>query len=153
MVTHYINAVPVSSMAKIFPEIDPVDTPLSRLSCLSNEPLSFQVAYKLISDQLLTVGTYVRIESELSISLYAVGYLPVLQTHDILLDDHYRHGLFGDILYPKKTNPRIKEIRYPWESIYLEDDKTRLIARTDSWQSLWLTVNERGKRQGTAAIP
>ena len=153
MATHYIGAIPVSSMAKIFPEGDPADTPLSRLSCLANEPLSFQVAYKLISDQVFTVGTYVRIESELPISLYAVGYLPVLQTRDAFLDDHYRPGLFGDILYPKKTNPKIKEIRYPWESIYLEDDKTRLIARTDSWQSIWLTVNEYGKRQKGGSYP
>ena len=153
MPTHYINAIPLSSMAKIFPEADPQDTPLTQISCLANEPLSFQVAYKLVSDQFFTVGTYVRIESELSISLYAVGYVPVLQTRDIELDDHYRPGLFGDILYPKKKNPKIKECRYPWASVYIEDDKTRLIARTDSWQSIFLTVNEAGKRQKGGSYP
>ena len=102
MATHYINAIPLSSMARIFPEIDPADTHLQSLSCLANEPLSFQVAYKLISNRVFTVGTYVQIESDLPISLYAVGYLPVLQTRDLLNDDSYRPGLFGDILFPKK---------------------------------------------------
>ena len=73
MAVHYINAIPVSSMAKIFPEAEPEGTPISRLSCLANEPLSFQVAYKLISNQVFTVGTYVRIESELPISRRAVS--------------------------------------------------------------------------------
>lgn len=153
MATHYINAVLLSSMARILPEIDPVEAPIQSLSCLANEPLSFQVAYKLISNQVLTVGTYVQIESDLPISLYAVGYLPVLQAHDLLNDDSYRPGLFGDILFPKKTNPRIKEVRYPWESVYMEEDTTRLIARTDSWQGIWLTVNEGGKRQKARRYP
>ena len=150
---HYINAIPLSSMARIFPEAEPKDTPVSRLSCLANEPLSFQVAYKLISDRLFTVGVYVQIECDLPISIYSVGYLPVLQTRDMSLDDSYRSGLFGDILLPKRTNPGIKEVRYPWESIYLEDDKTRLIARTDSFQSIFLTLNEKGKRQKAGRYP
>lgn len=153
MATHYINAIPLSSMARIFPDAAPEGTPIAELSCLANEPLSFQVAYKLISNQVFTVGTYVQIESDLPISLYAVGYLPVLQTRDPANDDKYQPGLFGDILFPKKANARIKAVRYPWETVYLEDDKTRLIARTDTWQGIWLTVNEDGKRQKAGRYP
>lgn len=153
MATHYINAIPLSSMARIFPNAAPEGTPIADLSCLANEPLSFQVAYKLISNQVFTVGTYVQIESDLPISLYAVGYLPVLQTLDPANDDKYQPGLFGDILFPKQVNARIKAVRYPWETVYMEDDKTRLIARTDTWQGIWLTVNEGGKRQRAGRYP
>ena len=153
MATHYINAIPLSSMARIFPDAAPEGAPIAELSCLANEPLSFQVAYKLISNQVFTVGTYVQIESDLPISLYAVGYLPVLQTRDPANDDKYQPGLFGDILFPKKVNARIKAVRYPWETVYMEDDKTRLIARTDTWQGIWLTVNEGGKRQRAGRYP
>ena len=117
MATHYINAIPLSSMARIFPNAAPEGTPIADLSCLANEPLSFQVAYKLISNQVFTVGTYVQIESDLPISLYAVGYLPVLQTLDPANDDKYQPGLFGDILFPKQVNARIKAVRYPWETV------------------------------------
>ena len=153
MATHYINAIPLSSMARIFPNAAPEGTPIADLSCLANEPLSFQVAYKLISNQVFTVGTYVQIESDLPISLYAVGYLPVLQTLDPANDDKYQPGLFGDILFPKQVNARIKAVKYPWETVYMEDDKTRLIARTDTWQGIWLTVNEGGKRQRAGRYP
>lgn len=153
MATHYINAIPLSSMARIFPNAAPEGTPIADLSCLANEPLSFQVAYKLISNQVFTVGTYVQIESDLPISLYAVGYLPVLQTLDPANDDKYQPGLFGDILFEKQVNARIKAVRYPWETVYMEDDKTRLIARTDTWQGIWLTVNEGGKRQRAGRYP
>lgn len=153
MATHYIRAILQNSMAHIFPDTDPEGTPPTHLSRLANEPLSFSVAYKLISDRAFNEGVYLEIESELPISLYAVGYLPVLQTRDPDNDDCYRAGLFGDILFPKKVNPPIKELAYPWATLYMEDDKTRLIARTDSWQSVLLTVNESGKRQRAGSYP
>ena len=153
MAIHEINTVVVSTMEKLFPEKAPEDTGLRALSCLANEPLSFAVAYRLNSNQAFVVGTHVRIESELPISLYAVGYVPVLQTRDAMLDDSFRPGLFGDMLLPKKTNPKVKTIRYPWEDIYLEEDTTRLFARSDSWQSIFLTVNEEERRLRGGAYP
>lgn len=153
MAIHEIRALLLSSLDRVFPEVEPEGGDVSELSCLKNEPLSFQVAYKLNSNQVFTVGVNLRIESDLPISLYSVGYLPVLQTRDTYHVDSYRAGLFGDMLLPKKTNPRVEEIKYPWESIYLEDDKTRLVARTDSWQSVWLTVNEDGKRLTAGSYP
>ena len=127
MATHYIQAILQNSMAHIFPDTDPDGTPPTHLSCLANEPLSFSVAYKLVSDRALNEGVYLEIESELPISLYAVGYLPVLQTRDPDNDDCYRAGLFGDILFPKKVNPPIKELAYPWATLYtLSNRKTTI---------------------------
>ncbi len=142
MAIHQIDTVITSTMEKLFPDTPPEDRGIRRLSCLANEPLSFAVAYKLNSTQAFTVGTYVRIKSELPISLYSVGYVPVLQTHDAQMDDRFEPGLFGDLLLPKKTNPKVKKTSYPWADIYLEEDSTRLWARRDSWQSVFLTVNE-----------
>ena len=147
MESNKINAILTSSLERIFPESAPSSAPLTYISGLQNEPISFQIAYKLESEKDFVQGTYVRILSDLPVSLYAVGFVPVLQTRDMYLDDSYRSGLFGDILLPKKTNPRLKSAPYPWgEAFTLEDDTNRLIARTDSWQTLWLTVNEEGKR-------
>lgn len=149
-----IKTVVTSSLAKIFPELDPKDTPLTYLSGLRNEPLSFQVAYKLDSEKDFCEGVYVKIDTALPTSLYSVGFVPVLQTRDPLLDDSFRPGLFGDILLPKKTNPRLKKSPYPWgEAFSLEDDAVRLVARTDSWQTLWLTVNENGKHLKSGSYP
>ena len=142
MAIHQIDTVITSSMEKFFPEAPPEDRGIRRLYALANEPLSFGVAYRLNSNQAFVVGTHVRIESELPISLYSVGYVPVLQARDAYMDDRMRPGLVGDLLLPKKTNPKIKKTSYPWTDIYLEEDSTRLFARTDSWQAIYLTVNE-----------
>ena len=78
MGTHHLITIVTSSLSRIFPETEP-EGAVSRLSCLRNEPLSFQVAYKLDSNQSFCEGIYARIESDLPIALYAVGYLPVLR--------------------------------------------------------------------------
>ncbi len=153
MAIHQIDTVIASSMEKLFPNAAPEDRGIRRLSALANEPLSFAVAYRLNSNQAFVVGTHVRVESELPISLYSVGYVPVLQTRDAMLDDKFEPGLFGDMLLPKKTNPKVKKTSYPWEDIYLEEDDTRLFARTDSWQSLFLTVNEDGRVLRAGSYP
>lgn len=142
MAIHQIDTVVTCSMEKILPEAPPEDRGIRRLSCFANEPLSFAVAYHLTSTQAFVTGTYVRIESELPISLYSVGYVPLPQTQDAQMDDKLRPGLVGDLLLPKKTNPKVKRTSYPWEDIYLEEDSTLLWARRDSWQAIFLTVNE-----------
>lgn len=153
MAIHQIDTVITSSMEKLFPDKAPAGLGERRLTCLKNEPLSFAVAYRLNSNQAFAVGTHIRIESELPISLYSVGYVPVLQTRDAALDDRFEPGLFGDLLLPKKTNPRVGRISYPWEDIYLEEDDTRLFARSDSWQAVYLTVNEEEKCLAAGVYP
>ncbi len=152
MAHHYIQTVCTNSLEKIFPELEP-KAYTKPLSALNNEPLSFQIAYKLVSTQSVATTTFVKITSALPISLYSVGYVPALQALDPNLDDKYRSGLFGDVLLPKKVNPKTDIKRYPWTSIHVEDDPTHLSARTDTWQSLWLTVNESQKRIKSGVYP
>lgn len=153
MAIHKIDTVIISSMEKITPGAPPEDRGLRHLSCLANEPLSFGVAYRLNSNRAFVAGTHIKIESALPISLYSVGYVPVLQTRDTMTDDKFDPGLFGDLLLPKRTNPRIQKTSYPWEDLYLEEDKTRLFARSDSWQAVFLTVNEGERRLAAGSYP
>ena len=71
----------VSSLAKIFPDEISGST-LESATALSNEPFSFQVAFKNADLKSDAVQIYVRIETDIglrNISEYKVGFVPVLR--------------------------------------------------------------------------
>ncbi len=141
-----IQAVPLSSLHKMFPQEDPTEKAVSAFSALQNEPLSFQVAYKSVAPDALTTPFYLRIESDLPVAVYEVGYVPVLQAGDPgVSPEAYSAGLFADMLLPKKTNPRAGEKNFPTRKLFFEEDRIQLHAVADSWKALWLTVNENEK--------
>ena len=147
MQAYPLKTVVLSSLEKVFPETDPrSEAALTRLSCLNNEPLSFQIAYRLEFGEILAATTFVRITSDLPVSLYSVGYAPVLQPSDPKLNDRYRAGLFPDRLLKKRVNPKVSVKRYPTHSIHVEDDPVHLFAQSDSWRAVWITLNEEGRR-------
>ena len=147
MQAYPLKTVVLSSLEKVFPETDPrPEAALSRLTCLNNEPLSFQIAYRLELGEILAATTFVRITSDLPVSLYSVGYAPVLQPSDPKLNDRYRAGLFPDRLLKKRVNPKVSVKRYPTHSIHVEDDPVHLFAQSDSWRAVWITLNEEGRR-------
>ncbi len=149
-----LQTVITSSLERLFPESAPKALCTEGLSCLSNEPFSFQIAYRLKAEIPTADTVYVRIESELPISLYAVGYVPALQMGEARLDDRYRPGLIGDALLKKRVNPKILKRRYHLDDgILVEDDPTHLSARSESWQGIWLTVNEDGRRLKSGDYP
>ena len=136
----------LSSLHRVFPQSCP-NAPLSRLSGFENEPLSFQAAFKLqkTADGPRTLPIFVRTESDLDISTYLVGYVPVLHT-DMGIGGEPAPGLIGDMLLPKKTNPPVVKMGYPWKEHFFEQgEELTLNAANDSWQALWLIVNENQK--------
>ena len=149
-----LKTVITSSLERLIPESAPRALSTEGLSCLSNEPFSFQIAYRLASDRPTADTVHVRIESELPISLFSVGYVPVLQAGEVGLDDTFRPGLMGDPLYRKRVNPKIlKKYSDPKTYDVIEDDPTHLHARSESWMGIWITVNENGRRLGGGVYP
>lgn len=141
-----IQVAVLSSLYKAFPEVDPQPSQMSHFSCLKNEPLSFQIGFKLASKDGTTAEPFnLKIESELPISVYSEGAVPVSQAFEAKLSENYRSGLFYDILYPKTTNSKVKTQSYPWQKLYFDSDSCKFSAAADSWKFAWLVVNEDGK--------
>lgn len=150
-----VNVAVLSSLYKAFPDVDPQGTQKNGFSALKNEPLSFQLGFKLaLDDGTPAVPFNLKIESELPISVYSEGTVPVSQPFEVKLSENYRSGLFYDILYPKTANSKIKTKSYPWTKLYFDSDSCKFSASADSWKFAWLTVNEDGKtlKAGTYKI-
>lgn len=142
-----IRTVPLTSLYKVFPQESPVKYAVSHFSAFKNEPLSFQVAYTLLPEGELSASFYVKVESDLPITIYEEGYVPVLQaTTPEVQPEAYAAGLFADMLLKKKTNPKIETGFSPWAELYFEKDAVQLHATRDSWKALWFTVNEDAKQ-------
>lgn len=71
-----LRTIPVSSLCKLFPERDPENERRERFTMLRNEPLSFQIAYRLEGTDLPRLSLIPEIESDLPVSLYEVGCVP-----------------------------------------------------------------------------
>jgi len=136
----------LTGLDKVYPEKLPEETAF-RYETLGNEPLSLQLAYRLQKEAAQPI--YVRIKSELPVSMYAVDYLPVTYFTKGL-EDH-EGMLYPDVLRKKTVNPELEEIGYPWnqagEGLRIEKgEELQLYALPDCWNSLWITVNEEGEK-------
>lgn len=138
-----IKTVVLSSLYRVFPEVDPSDGQKVSFSCMKNEPLSFQVAFKMEKQGSLPFN--LKIDTDLPISLYSEGAVPVLQTFEAKLNDRFRAGIFYDMLLPKTVNPKLTKGGNPWNEYTFDGDKTQLHAMGDSWNAVWLTLNEAEK--------
>ena len=138
-----IKAVVLSSLSKVLPEQSPEGEEKTVFSCLKNEPLSFQVAYKYVGDGLPDRPFNLKITTDLPISLYSEGAVNVPEPLEANLTDIYRPGLIYDILYPKAAKPKI-EIKgdAAWNHLYFDNERVQLAAARGSWKVLWFTVNE-----------
>lgn len=146
MSNYPIKAIVLSSLYRVFPEIDPSEHQITAFSCMKNEPLSFQVAFKFDdSSPAVSVPFNLKIDSDLPVSLYSEGAVPVLQSLEPTLEDKYRAGIFYDMLLPKTVNPKLTARSNAWDTRYFDDDNIQLHAVKDSWKAIWLTVNEAEK--------
>ncbi|MBR3978711.1 MAG: DUF4091 domain-containing protein [Oscillospiraceae bacterium] len=139
-----IKTVVLSSLSRVFPEQDPSGEERTVFSCMKNEPLSFQVAYKLKAGFAMPVN--LKIVSDLPLSLYSQGAVPVQQVTEEKLEDDYRPGLVYDMLLKKSVNPPLTRMRFPKRTFWFDGDSIQLHAVSGSWKALWLTVNENEKR-------
>ncbi|MGN1093931.1 MAG: DUF4091 domain-containing protein [Candidatus Neoclostridium sp.] len=137
-----LKIVPLSSLHKVFPEGEPEKHTKTAFTTLKNEPLSVQFAYRLEENSAAHLSVNAVIETDLPVSLYSVGYVPVAHTAVDGLADSYPPGLFPDILIPKKVNPQIKKLDSFLQVNTELGEKTFLHAGKDCWKSIWLTFGE-----------
>ncbi len=143
----FIKTTVLSSLHKVYPDFCPDGHGIDIFTALKNETFSFQFAYKLSSPKAHKCPFYIRLESELPIELYSVGYVPVIHAEKLQDDEHRGPGLYPDMLLPKKKDAVIDDEADFWCHFQFErDEKNNLIAFNDSWQSIWFTVNESGKK-------
>jgi len=134
----------LTSLEQVFPDRCP-NKAITKISGLKNEPLSFQLAFKVQEmEQWAPVPILLRIESELPVSVYTVQCVPVLQTKAEGFVGEPRPGLFPDMLLPKTTNPELFQMNAT--RVGEKAEKTVISAFDQSWQAFWLTVNEGGKQ-------
>ena len=139
-----------SSLHRAFPGHCPAPD-FHRLSGFQNEPLSFQLSFRLKEGR--TQAVYPRIECALPLQLYLVGHVPVLHT-DVGLEGVPAPGLIGDMLLPKQVNPPLEYKGSPWGMRYFEKgEQHTLNAASDCWQTLWLTVSEDGTPVSPGVYP
>ena len=69
-----LQTIFLSSLHKVSPAQCP-SSPITSLSGFQNEPISCQVAFRLAPGKEKTLPIYARVESDLPVSLYFVGYM------------------------------------------------------------------------------
>lgn len=135
----------LSSLHRVFPASCP-EVSIRNLSTARNEPLSFQAAFRLEGESPKSIALNVRTESQLPLSTYLVGYVPVLHTDTDGFGPAPAPGLFPDMLLPKATNPALVRKEAPWGGRFIEQgEEITVYASNDSWQAFWFTLNEDGK--------
>lgn len=135
----------VSTLGNVFPHGFDEQYVIDHITALKNEPVSFQLAYRCEENEY-SVRFYTKIESDLDISFYNVGYVSVPHVSNKLIKNDYKPGLFPDILYPRKINPNASVAVSPYLTNHFESgEQQNLIAFDDSWQALWFTINEKQK--------
>jgi len=146
MADSIIRTVVLSSLHKVFHDDCPTDCGINEFVALKNEPFSFQVAYKLESEKRQKIPFYLKVETDLPISGYTVGNVPVMHAERVQDDAKRGPGLYPDMLIPKKTDAEISRERDAWCSWDFESgERNQLMAYDDSWQAFWFTINECGE--------
>jgi len=150
-----LTAVPISSLEKIFSDTDIGKIQTSEFSAMRNEPINFQVAYRLEHADNPRVHIGVEVISDIPVSLYSIKSVPLSHINDIGSDEPF-HELHPDILIPKKTNPEFVEGYGNGASDFArfeKDDLAPLYASDLCSQALWITINEEGKRLQAGTYP
>ena len=148
----------VSSLVKIFPD-DINGECISCATALKNEPFSFQVAFKCDDDEIEVIPIYIRVESDLDVSLisqYKVANVPVLRADHMFADDNFERktaGLFPDVLLKRKNDAEITKDGVHWAPYREENEENILRAIRDSYQAVWFTVNENGEEIKSGKYP
>ena len=125
----------ISSLGKIFPD-EVKGECLKAASLLKNEPFSFQVAFKNEERFNDITRVYVRVETDLDISIiseYLEGYVPVVRADFANSDDYFERknaGLYPDPLFPRKTNAELLDDGLSWLHIWTEQNQKYLLIKS-----------------------
>jgi len=115
----------LSSMEKVFPSEAPMSL-RHPLTALIGERISFQIALRpeTLPGYFGTLPVKVTAKTDLAVSLYQVGYVPVMLPYFDNSDGRYlkdEPGLFPDPLYPLQDGSA-KLLSGRWNSLFLEVD-------------------------------
>ena len=132
------------SLVPVYADREPVGKVKNSFFMCENQPVSFQMAFKMTDGSAKNCDFHIKTTSDLPISIYYINNVPLLHTSTI--DTGMQTGLYPDILVPKKTNPPLLVHQYFGNDLVTEQgEKVRLRAYDDSWQAVWFTVNEDAK--------
>lgn len=141
-----LNLKILDSLTPIFAHSIPQGKELKNINLCQNQTVNFQLAFKLDTPNTPSKDFIAKIKSDIPVNLYYINNVPVI--HTSTLKSSASAGLYPDILLPKSANPKLRNTPYPSEDYYAEiNDDTLLRAYNDSWQGLWLAINEDQKNQ------
>lgn len=132
-----------SSQTKIFPDSCEYESICSGVT-FANEPYSFALAYK--ADKVRALPISVSVYSDAPISVYKVGYVPVVNSdmiYDEVASDNRGPGLYPDMLLRRSSTPNFTNDGDP-NGTYYEEGEENLLCATGAFQSLLITFNEAG---------
>ena len=143
-----ITAKLYHSLISIWPEAEPQGEPLGEWILCKNEPFSFQLACRITDGSAKAMPFFLRIHSDLPVSLYQAACVPVFHSDVPGLEPVPPLGMYPDILIPRRTDlPMTLQEKQEASGKFryvAEGETNQLFAYSDSWQTLWLTVNENG---------
>ncbi len=151
-----LRAVSVSSLEKIFHDTDVSGKEITSFSAMRNEPLNFQIAYRMENASVSPVHVGVEVVSDIPISLYGIKNVPISPMNHVPKYGEPFRELCPDVLIPKRTNPEFVEGYGASERDFArfeKDDQAPLYASDKCNQALWVTVNEDGKRLTAGTYP
>lgn len=129
------------SLVPVYPDKEPSGTPKKSFFMCKNQSFSFQMAFKMTDGSAKVTDFHITVDSDINVSLYYINNVPVL--HASSVENSPPVGMHPDILMPKKTNPALGESPFFGKPLIWEKgEQVRLRAYDDSWQAVWITVNE-----------
>lgn len=131
----------LNSLVTVFADRSVEGGELNKITMCQNQASHFQIAFKLKEEDEHSKDFHIRFSTALPLSLYYVNNVPVINTSGI--DKQPPIGLYPDILIEKKVNPKLIDVYAPTRKITVEEEEyTRLRAYDDSWQSVYICINE-----------
>ena len=131
----------LSSLCKVFPK-EIKGEEINELSAFSDEPVSFQIAFRTTGSLFRHV--YLEIETDIeNWEEYLVGFVPVIEAEIEKNDEYFdskEPGMYPDTLHKRKTKRDIVTISYPWKDLKFEENQTYPLDASRSWQSVWFTI-------------
>ncbi len=136
-----IDVKALSSLVQILPDKELQEKELETITMCQNQSSNFQLAFKINDKSAELLDFYIRFDTDLPLSLYYINNVPIISTCGV--DINPPIGLYPDILLEKKVNPPLQDVHFPWGKFTVEEgEKTLLRAYHDSWQGVFICINE-----------
>ena len=136
-----IDVKVLNSLTSIFADRTLSGGEIEKIMACRNQSVNFQLAFKINDNSAQSCDFYLRFDTDLPLSIYYINNVPVVTTCGI--DGNPPIGLYPDILLEKKVNPPLQDVRFPWGKFTVEKGETTLLrAYSDSWQGIFVCINE-----------